>query len=49
VFGRIGNLFRAKDVQKHGIALTEILGGRLFNVVVKSKKDATDILKFGNL
>jgi structural maintenance of chromosome 2 len=49
VYGRVGTLFAAKDVNKHGVALTEVIGGRIYNVVVESANEAKQILKGSEL
>ena len=49
MYGRIGTLFTALDVQKYGVALTEAIGGRIFNVVVESANEAKQILKGSDL
>jgi chromosome segregation ATPase len=36
-------------LNKHGVALTEVIGGRIFNVVVESSKEAKEILKGSEL
>jgi len=45
----VGTLFTAKDVQKYGIALTEAIGSRIYNVVVESSNEAKQILKGSDL
>ena len=34
VHGLVGKLFQLRDVEKYGVALTQLLGGRIFNTVV---------------
>lgn len=46
VFGRIGKLFKVRDIEKHGRAIQTILGANLLScVVVASANDATALLK----
>ena len=44
VYGRISTLFRVKDVNRFGIALSEIAGGKLYQVVVEKAQVAIEIL-----
>jgi chromosome segregation ATPase len=39
VHGLIGKLFQVKDAEEHGIALTQLLGGRIFTTVVVENQD----------
>lgn len=48
--GLVGRLFTVKDVEENGTALTQLLGGRIFNtVVVENQGVAEQILKGGQL
>jgi chromosome segregation ATPase len=49
VYGRVGTLFVAKDVNKHGVALTQVIGDRIYNVVVESANEAKQILESSEL
>ena len=49
VYGRVGTLFTAKDLNKYGVALTEVIGGRIYNVVVESSNEAKQMLKGSEL
>lgn len=46
VHGLIGKLFTIKDVEENGIAITQLLGGRVFNtVVVEGQEVGVQLLK----
>ncbi len=49
MYGRVGTLFVAKDVNKHGVALTQVIGDRIYNVVVESANEAKQILESSEL
>lgn len=50
VFGLIGRLFAVKSPQDNGTAITQLLGGRVFNtVVVRSQEVAVSLIKGGGL
>ena len=49
MYGRVGTLFTAKDLNKYGVALTEVIGGRIYNVVVESSNEAKQMLKGSEL
>ena len=49
MYGRGGTLFTAKDLNKYGVALTEVIGGRIYNVVVESSNEAKQMLKGSEL
>ena len=45
VFGKLSTLFKIKDAKKFCVALQEVAGGKIRNVVVANDKVAGDILK----
>jgi chromosome segregation ATPase len=48
VNGLIGTLFKPKDVEETGVALTQWLGARVFNhVVVETEDVSKKLIKFG--
>jgi chromosome segregation ATPase len=50
VYGLIGRLFSVKSPEENGIAITQLLGGRVFNtVVVRNQEVAVALMKGGGL
>lgn len=45
VYGRTCSIFNIIDSNKHAVALNEILGGKIKNVVVESKDIASQLLQ----
>jgi chromosome segregation ATPase len=44
VHGRLATLFRVKD-KKHFLALSELVGNKLGNIVIDNQKVGADLLK----
>lgn len=46
IYGRLTRLFKVKDVDKYGMAIQTIAGGRLRNVVVEKHTVSRDLLQY---
>lgn len=44
VRGKLVNLFTVKDLDKYGVALESVVGGRLWNVIVDNERVSKDLI-----
>jgi structural maintenance of chromosome 2 len=45
VRGKIANLFSIIDIKKYGTALENVVGGKLWNVVVENERVSKELIK----